>query len=160
MTEKGNLVNWLIGRHNVLHPTDFHFQAFLDDIVGITQMQAIEKVVPFQVELSPNPLADLLARRRTDEKISYQVLLNFLATRQIYQESQVTLRIFSECPCLGVLVERLLIENSKLMPWQYLRFEVSDRGIKAFTQRFLEKAITTLVARYLVARYLYWEGSL
>ena len=78
MTEKGNLVNWLIGRHNVLHPTDFHFQAFLDDIVGITQMQAIEKVVPFQVELSPNPLADLLARRRTDEKISYQVLLNFL----------------------------------------------------------------------------------
>ncbi len=68
MTEKDDLVNCLIGRSNILHRANFHFQTFLDDIVDITQMQAIARAIRFQVELSPNLLPELLARRRADEK--------------------------------------------------------------------------------------------
>lgn len=122
-------------------------------------MQAIARAMRFQIELSPNLLADLLAKVCVDEKIPCQVLLSFLGNVvRFTEQGQVILRIYSECPCLGVLVERLLIENSKLMPWQCLRFGVSDRGI-ALAQRILEKAIAPLVARYFFARYLYRERS-
>jgi hypothetical protein len=57
-TKKNNLVNCLAGRSNVLNPADLHFQIFLDDIVGITQMQALSKAIRFQAELSQNCLLE------------------------------------------------------------------------------------------------------
>jgi hypothetical protein len=151
-TKKDNLVNCLTGRSNVLHPAVLHFQTFLDDIVGITQMQALERAVRFQVELSQTCWLEYASTKKFSAK-SCSIFLTALS--DYTEQGHFILRICSGCPCLGVLVERLLIENSKLMPWQCLRFEISDRGSKDFAQRFLEKAIAPLVARYLD-----WERSL
>jgi signal transduction histidine kinase len=100
-------------------PTGFYFQTFLDGIVDVTQMQAIERAIRFQVEFSSH----LPPRIRADKKILCQVLLNLLGNAvKFIEQGQAALCICSERPCLGVLVERLSIENSKLMPLQRLRY--------------------------------------
>ncbi len=99
-----------------LDPTDFHLPTFLEGVVGIVRMRAIEKDILFEYQ----PPANLPIGVRADEKRLRQVLLNLLGNAvKFTEQGQVSLQVS--------LVKTAHSETPE--PQQTLRFEVSDTGI-------------------------------
>lgn len=120
-----------------IHLTDSYWRTFLNVIVVNTKVQAIERSLCLQLKYSPNLATRICAAEKIPREVSSHV---FDKVVKFTEHSQVTLRVCSECLCLGVPVERLPIESSKLMLVQNLCFEVSDTGI-SMMQVQLEKIL-------------------
>jgi signal transduction histidine kinase/ActR/RegA family two-component response regulator len=98
-----------------INPTDFHLQNFLDSVIGMIHMQALERDIRFRAELAGNLPIGIHA----DEKQLRQVLLNLLSNAvKFTEQGEVVLRVVP-------------VENR-------LRFEVSDTGL-GMTAAQLEK---------------------
>lgn len=94
-----------------LMPTDFHLMTFLESIIGIIRMRAIEADVLFKFEGQEG----LPSGVRADEKRLRQVLINLLSNAvKFTDKGQVTLRV------------KVLSENRTT---SRLRFEVIDTGV-------------------------------
>lgn len=92
-----------------IHSTTFDCQTFLNDIITATQTQAIGSTIRFQPEVLLN-----LSTKICGNEIPRQILLSLLGNAiKFIEQSQVTPRICSECPCLEVPVERLPINSNK-----------------------------------------------
>ncbi|NES19059.1 MAG: response regulator [Symploca sp. SIO3E6] len=101
-----------------LDPTDLHFPTFLEGVVGIIHMRAIEKKILFNHELDH----DLPTNLRADGKRLRQVLLNLLNNAvKFTPKGKVTLKVS--------LVEdrESLIATSSSQ--KTIRFEVLDTGV-------------------------------
>ena len=95
-----------------LFPSDFNLSVFLEGIIGIMRMRALEKDVLFVYEAS----TALPTGIQADEKRLRQVLINLLGNAiKFTEQGQVTLRVSS----IGK------IQNNR----QTLRFEVIDTGV-------------------------------
>ena len=101
-----------------LNKADFHFQIFIEGIVEIFRMRALEKNIVFKYEDRSNLLAGIYA----DEKRLRQILLNLLSNAVKFTDrGQVILQ---------VSVERSSKEvSSDFLTQQKIRFEVIDTGI-------------------------------
>ena len=101
-----------------LNKADFHFQIFIEGIVEIFRMRALEKDIVFKYEDRSN----LLAGIRADEKRLRQILLNLLSNAVKFTDrGQVILQ---------VSVERSSKEvSSDFLTQPKIRFEVIDTGI-------------------------------
>ncbi|MBW4663661.1 MAG: response regulator [Chroococcus sp. CMT-3BRIN-NPC107] len=101
-----------------LNCTDFHFQIFMQGIVEIFRMRALEKDIEFKYEERSN----LLGRIHADEKRLRQILLNLLSNAVKFTErGQVILRVSVDESSKAVL--------SDALTQQTIRFEVIDTGI-------------------------------
>lgn len=95
-----------------LYTTDFHFQAFLQGIVEIMRMRALEKDVLFKYE----PQGNLPTGIKADEKRLRQILLNLLGNAVKFTDhGHVSLRVIAEPVFAGTQ--------------RTIRFEVIDTGI-------------------------------
>jgi signal transduction histidine kinase/CheY-like chemotaxis protein len=95
-----------------LYTTDFHFQTFLQGVVEIVRMRALEKDILFKYETQ----GDLPTGITADEKRLRQILLNLLGNAVKFTDrGQVSLR---------VSVDSVLAETQ-----QTIRFEIIDTGI-------------------------------
>ncbi|NEO39727.1 MAG: AAA family ATPase [Moorea sp. SIOASIH] len=73
-----------------LYPRDLHLQTFLESVVGIIRMRALEKDIVFQY----NPEDNLPHSIKADEKRLRQVLLNLLGNAVKFTDTgQVTLKV-------------------------------------------------------------------
>ncbi|NER19937.1 MAG: response regulator [Symploca sp. SIO1C2] len=101
-----------------LYPTELHFPTFLEGVVGIIHMRAIEKKVLFNHELDPQLPTNL----RVDGKRLRQVLLNLLNNAvKFTSKGKVTLKV-------SVVEGReSLITTSSSQ--KTIRFEVIDTGV-------------------------------
>lgn len=100
----------------VLYPTDFHLPTFLQGIVGMMRMQAVEKNIWFEYEEQDNLPNGIHA----DEKRLRQILINLLSNAiKFTEQGQVMLKV-------SVIDE---LEVSTLISKATLRFEVIDTGI-------------------------------
>jgi signal transduction histidine kinase/CheY-like chemotaxis protein len=98
-----------------IHPIDFHLQNFLDSVIGMIHMRALERDIRFRAELAE----DLPIGIHADETQLRQVLLNLLSNAvKFTEQGEVVLRVVP-------------VENR-------LRFEVSDTGLGMTTAQ-LEK---------------------
>ncbi|WP_017663264.1 hybrid sensor histidine kinase/response regulator [Baaleninema simplex] len=94
-----------------LYPSAVNLSAFLNSVVGIIQMRAIEKDIYFDCDAAPN----LPVGIQTDEKRLRQVLINLLGNAVKFTDSgQVTLRV-------SQIARREAIAT--------LRFEIVDTGV-------------------------------
>lgn len=101
-----------------LHCTNFHFQIFMQGIVEIFRMRALEKDIEFKYEAP----SKLLGGIRTDEKRLRQILLNLLSNAVKFTErGQVILQVSVEESSKAV--------SSDSLTQQTVRFEVIDTGI-------------------------------
>ncbi len=101
-----------------LNYTDFHFQIFMQGIVEIFRMRALETDIVFKYEDRSNLLAGICA----DEKRLRQILLNLLSNAVKFTErGQVILRV-------SVDQSSIEVSSDSLTP-QKIRFEVIDTGI-------------------------------
>jgi signal transduction histidine kinase/FixJ family two-component response regulator len=98
-----------------INPSDFHLQTFLDSVISIIQMRALERDIRFRAELSESLPIGIHA----DEKQLRQILLNLLGNAVKFTEQ-------------GEVVLRVLEVDDRL------RFEVMDTGL-GMTAAQLEK---------------------
>lgn len=95
-----------------LYTTDFHFQTFLQGVVEIVRMRALEKDILFKYETQ----GDLPTGIKADEKRLRQILLNLLGNAVKFTDrGQVSLRVSADSVLAGTQ--------------QTIRFEVIDTGI-------------------------------
>lgn len=117
-----------------LYPTDFHFQTFLEGMVGIIRMRALEKDILFDYQSEGN----LPIGVRADEKRLRQVLLNLLGNAVKFTEKgSVTLRVSSVISknqgeadaapgtCVQGNVGQTIDDEEQIT----IRFEVIDTGV-------------------------------
>ncbi|NEP14663.1 MAG: response regulator [Symploca sp. SIO2C1] len=103
-----------------IYPTDLHFPTFLEGVVGIIHMRAIEKKILFNHELGYN----LPTSIRGDGKRLRQVLLNLLNNAvKFTPQGKVTLRV-SVIDNVDALFATSLPEKNVT-----IRFEVIDTGV-------------------------------
>ena len=101
-----------------LNCTDFHFQIFMQGIVEIFGMRALEKNIVFKYEAS----SDLLTGISADEKRLRQILLNLLSNAVKFTErGQVILQVS--------VTRNFAASTSNSLAQQTIRFEVIDTGI-------------------------------
>lgn len=99
-----------------LYPTDFHLPTFLQGIVGMMRMQAVEKNIWFEYQEKDNLPNGINA----DEKRLRQILINLLGNAiKFTEQGQVILKV-------SVIDE---LEVSTLISKATIRFEVIDTGI-------------------------------
>ncbi|MBF2021481.1 MAG: hypothetical protein IGR93_15595 [Hydrococcus sp. C42_A2020_068] len=110
-----------------LYPTDFHFQTFLEGVVGIIRMRALEKDILFDYQSEGN----LPIGIRADEKRLRQVLLNLLGNAVKFTEKgSVTLRVssvISKNKGEADAVPRSCVQGN--VGQMTIRFEVIDTGV-------------------------------
>lgn len=100
-----------------LYPTDFCFQTFLEEIVGIIRMRALEKDVFFKCEFQGNLPIGIQA----DEKRLRQILLNLLGNAVKFTDrGQVTLRVSTN---------NQISASAENPLQQTIRFEIIDTGM-------------------------------
>ncbi|NEO45066.1 MAG: GAF domain-containing protein, partial [Moorea sp. SIO4A3] len=110
-----------------LYPTDSHLPTFLEEIVGIIGMRALEKDILFKYQPGDN----LPSGIRADQKRLRQILLNLLGNAVKFTDrGQVTFKV-------SVLKNQNLGVNHQVNHPQTLRFEVIDTGV-GMTQKQLE----------------------
>ncbi|NEQ41385.1 MAG: response regulator [Okeania sp. SIO3I5] len=103
-----------------IYPSEIHFISFLESIVGIIKMRALEKDILFKYELEPHLPTGINA----DEKRLRQVLLNLLGNAVKFTDNgQVTFNVRQ-------------IENQTDMTT--IQFEIIDTGV-GMTAQDLEK---------------------
>jgi signal transduction histidine kinase/DNA-binding NarL/FixJ family response regulator len=102
-----------------LCPHDLHFPNFIDSVIGIVKMRAVEKEIFFNYHIDPHlPLGI-----KADEKRLRQVLLNLLGNAiKFTDQGVVSLKV----KCQESLVKSTV--NSLNKPIKIL-FEVSDTGV-------------------------------
>jgi signal transduction histidine kinase/DNA-binding NarL/FixJ family response regulator len=102
-----------------LCPHDLHFPNFIDSVIGIVKMRAVEKEILFNSHIDPLlPLGI-----KADEKRLRQVLLNLLGNAiKFTDQGLVTLNVKCQEPLVPSTV------NSLNQPLK-IRFEVSDTGV-------------------------------
>ena len=99
-----------------LYPNEINFASFLEGVVGIFSMRALEKNLAFNSETATNLPPTILA----DEKRLRQILINLLGNGiKFTEEGQVILRL--------TVVEKQ--ETPSPLLSKILRFEVIDTGI-------------------------------
>ncbi|NEQ12895.1 MAG: response regulator [Moorea sp. SIO3E2] len=94
-----------------LYPDDIHFANFLDSVVGVIKMRALEKDILFKYQTESNLPIGIIA----DEKRLRQVLLNLLGNAiKFTEQGQVT---------LGVRVKEYQVNTSTIC------FDIIDTGV-------------------------------
>ncbi|KJH72860.1 hybrid sensor histidine kinase/response regulator [Aliterella atlantica] len=101
-----------------LNCTEFHFQTFMQGVVEIVRMRALEKDIDFKYENHSNSIAII----RADEKRLRQILLNLLSNAVKFTErGQVILKVSGDRPLKEV--------SSNSFVQQVICFEVIDTGM-------------------------------
>lgn len=102
-----------------LHRTVFNFADFMDGVIGIFQMRALEKGLVFSYEPEP----DLPMTVEGDERRLRQVLINLLGNAIKFTDmGQVTLRVSQSAFTKAALKQESTARH-------LVRFEVTDTGI-------------------------------
>jgi signal transduction histidine kinase/CheY-like chemotaxis protein len=127
-----------------LYPTDLLFSSFIEGIVGIIRMRALEKDILFVYETQ----GDLPSGIQADEKRLRQVLLNLLGNAvKFTQQGQVTLRVSAVIerspqppfiPPLQGGMKGGQGTQGDLKKQRTIRFEVIDTGV-GIAPELLEK---------------------
>lgn len=101
-----------------LYPSEFHLQHFLEGIIGLIRMRALEKDVVFKAEIQDEIPTGIQA----DEKRLRQILINLLGNAVKFTDrGQVTLRVST--------VKNQLTHSQPSNSTKTLRFEIVDTGI-------------------------------
>lgn len=111
-----------------LYPSAIHLESFIDSVVGIMRMKALEKDIQFNYEADAN----LPVSIETDQKRLRQVLLNLIGNAIKFTETgKVTLRVkvASNSSDLSTPSSEL---NQRITPF---RFEISDTGVGMTAQQ-------------------------
>ncbi|NEP53327.1 MAG: response regulator, partial [Moorea sp. SIO3C2] len=110
-----------------LYPTDCHLPTFLEEVVGIISMRALEKDILFKYQPGDNLPSGIQA----DQKRMRQILLNLLGNAVKFTDrGQVSFKV-------SVLKNQNGEVNHQVNHPQTLRFEVIDTGV-GMTQKQLE----------------------
>jgi signal transduction histidine kinase/DNA-binding NarL/FixJ family response regulator len=109
-----------------LYPTDFHFQTFLEGVVGIIRMRALEKDISFDYQSEGNLPIGIQA----DEKRLRQVLLNLLGNAVKFTEKgSVTLYVSSVISHSSLVISKNKGQMTNDKEQITIRFEVIDTGV-------------------------------
>ncbi len=101
-----------------LQPSKLNFSTFLEGIVGIVKMRALEKGILFHYEAQENLATGIQA----DEKRLRQVFLNLLDNALKFTDrGEVTLKVS--------VIDRVKESSAISLPQQTIRFEVIDTGV-------------------------------
>ncbi|NEO92083.1 MAG: response regulator [Moorea sp. SIO3G5] len=104
-----------------LYPSDLHFQTFIESVVAIIRMRALEKDILFKYD----PVGDLPNGIQADQKRLRQILINLLGNAVKFTDhGQVTLRVS--------LIEQqhtASIITTSIITTSVIRFEVIDSGV-------------------------------
>ena len=106
-----------------LYPSEFHFQHFLEGIVGLIRMRALEKEILFDCELQ----GELPTGVQADEKRLRQILINLLGNAiKFTDRGRITLRVISHAsPVIGTQKKQIANDKARAT----IRFEIIDTGI-------------------------------
>lgn len=108
-----------------LHSSDVYLPTFLEGVVGVIRMRALEKEVQFNYQADRH----LPSTIQTDETRLRQILLNLLGNAiKFTDRGSVTLKV--------QLLKKQALKASNWQTW--IRFEVIDTGI-GIKQEFLER---------------------